>query len=418
MTPLLEAERRRLGDPRDRALLTHLVWTTLRWMGWADAVLEARLRKGLASLRPPLRWLLRLGVVQMFRMEGLPAYAAVDTSVALAGEMGFGGQKGLVNAVLRGLLREPPGDEELQRADPAEELAVRFSHPAWLVRRWLERWGREGTEAILRWNAATPPLCLRLRGTEARRRAVREALAGRGLQLEPGALVPDLYRVREGFAPEGDPLVLSGEVVVQDEGEALVVTAWPDEGPVLDACAGPGTKAGLLADRLAPQGIVGMDLAPARAQGVRETARRLGRPNLWAVAGDLRRLPLRRPFPAVLVDAPCSNLGVLARRPDARWLRRPEEIPRHGAAQRELLAAAAEAVAPGGSLVYSVCSLEPEETTEVVEGFLAGAGGAFRRQPFPGALPEILRSPEGDLLVRPGTLEMEGVYAACLRRRS
>lgn len=415
VTPLLAAARRRLADPRDRALVTQLVQSTLRWLGWADAVLDRRLRRGIDSVAPPLKAVLRLGIVHLFRVRGADPHGVVHTSVALAGELGFKGQSGLVNAVLRGLLRRPPGDGDLPAGD--EGLAAGLSHPRWLIDRWISRYGRERTLAICRWNTTPPVLSLRIRGDASARAAFRGEMEAARIETLPGAVRPDFVRIEAGFVPEGSPWVAEGRLVVQDESEALVALLGRPGSPVLDACAGPGTKTGLLADGLGDGGrVIAWDVRHARSRKVAETARRLRLPGILTVTADLRSPPVRSGFRSVFVDAPCTNLGVLCRRPDARWLRRPEEIEGRSKLQEALLASAAERVERGGSLVYSVCSLEPEETERVVAGFLQGARGRFELGTVPAEIPAELHDGPGILRVLPGTLGMEGVYAAVFDR--
>jgi 16S rRNA (cytosine967-C5)-methyltransferase len=194
---------------------------------------------------------------------------------------------------------------------------------------------------------------------------------------------------------------------------------WPDPGvgPMLDLCAAPGTKTSHAAE-LAPDAlVVASDSAPRRAQRVRETAARLGLPNVVVLVADGRRPALRPVFRRVLVDAPCTSLGVLQRRPDARWLRSPGDVHDAAALQAQLLDAAAGLVLPGGWLLYSVCSLEKEETDDRIEAFLA-AQPAFEAAVLPEWVPDELRAAPGVLRVLPGTMGLEGVYAALLRRRS
>jgi 16S rRNA (cytosine967-C5)-methyltransferase len=364
-----------------------------------------------------MKWVLRLGVVQLCRMKGQEAYAVVDTSVGLAKKLGFGRQSGLVNAVLRGVLRDPPSDSETATGDPEGDLATSLSHPRWLVSRWLARYGPQVTEAILRWNNTPPRLSFRIRGDARSRAEVLHGMRQAGVDPASGAVLPDMHRLKAGFLPEESPWLAEGRIVIQDESEALVSCLWDPEPPVIDVCAGPGTKSGHLADRVGPTGlVVGWDLVWARAARVRETGRRLGRPNLLAVQADAMNPPVRGGFRSVLVDAPCTNLGVLCRRPDARWIRRPEEISERASLQRKLLEAAVDLLAPGGYVVYSVCTLEPEETEDVIAPLLLESGGRIEIAELLPSVPETLIDDRGCLRILPGTMGMEGVFAALLRK--
>jgi 16S rRNA (cytosine967-C5)-methyltransferase len=364
-----------------------------------------------------MKWILRLGVVQLLKMRGQEAYAVVDISVGLAKKLGFGRQGGLVNAVLRGIARDPPSDSEIATGDPERDLATTLSHPRWLVSRWLGRYGLQVTEAVLRWNNTPPQLSFRIRGDARTRAEVLRGMREAGFDPAPGAILPDMYRFKAGFLPEESPWLAQGRIVIQDESEALVSCLWDPEPPVIDLCAGPGTKSGHLADRVGPTGlVVGWDLIRERAARVRETGRRLGRPNLLAVQADAMNPPARGGFRSILVDAPCTNLGVLCRRPDARWIRRPEEILERASLQRKLLEAAVDLLAPGGYVVYSVCTLEPEETEDVIAPLLLESGGRLDISELPSSVPEALVDDQGCLCILPGTMGMEGVFAAVLRK--
>ncbi|MBU1702170.1 MAG: hypothetical protein KJ970_10425 [Candidatus Eisenbacteria bacterium] len=413
----LDAARRQLEDPRDRAFLTNLIFTTFRWLGWADAVLDARLRQGLASLTPPLRNILRIGIVQLYRMKGREPHAVVHTSVALAKRMTGDRRHNLVNAVLRGLLREPPGEREIRTGDEMEDLARIYSHPSWILKRWDAQYGRERLLEICRWNNASPQLSFRIRGGGAVREVLLSELRAEGLSPEPGALLPDHYRLEAGYIPEESRWVKEGRIVIQDESEALVPLLWDPRPPILDTCAGPGTKLGRLAEMSADAGVVlGWDLTWERIRLVAETASRLELPNIRCVVADATRPPIRGPVGAILVDAPCSNLGVLCRRPDARWLRRPREIEERAALQKELVGEALKLLGPGGLLLYSVCSLEPEETDGVLAPFTLEEGGPLEWVEPAISLPEDIRGGRGRLRIRPGQRGMEGVYAALGRK--
>ncbi len=402
-------------DSRDRRLVTMLVRTVHRWRGRADAVLDARLTKGLRSLDPVTLNVLRIAYVQLFHMDQIPPHAAVHTAVDTAWKNSGPGKARLVNSVLRGLLARRPGPWDWKDRRPVERLAAELSHPVWLIERWLRRWDAETVRRVCEWNNGNPELHLRL-SPGAERAKVEEALRAEGLTVHPGAVLPEALRVTGNLQVARHPLVLDGKVTVQDESQMMVAKLLGGgRGPVADVCAAPGTKTAQLASESPDALIVAMDAKPRRLRKVVETARRLDLENVQCVSGDATRPPLRGALGRVLVDAPCTSLGVLRRRPDARWLRSPGEIPDAASLERQILQAASGLVAPGGLLLYSVCTLEPEETDEVVEDFLS-RNTDFSRAQLPEWVPEEVRAGEGTIRVIPGTLGMEGLFACLMRR--
>ncbi len=405
-------------DERDRRFVTQLVRATHRWRGRADRVLDVRLKRGVRSLDLSTLNILRLAYVQLFHLDQIPPHAAVHTAVDLTWRKSGEGKARLVNSVLRGLLSKRPEPAEWRRGRGADALEGELSHPAWLLERWLAHWGEQTTRAVCAWNNEPPDVHVRVHGDEATRGDVRTALAAEGFGVQGGALLEECLRLEGGSHVRGHPLLRDGKLSIQDESQALVGRLWPDPRavPVLDMCAAPGTKSSHLAEQTGTGPIVATDLAYRRIQRVAATRARLGLEQILPLVADARRLPFRQPFARVLLDAPCSGLGVLRRRPDARWLRTPGELHDAARLQRKLLDAAAALVAPGGWLVYSVCSLEPEETGRQVEAFL-GRWPGFRPSPLPEWIPAQLRDAGGALCVVPGSLGMEGVYAAVMQRR-
>ncbi|MFC1572454.1 16S rRNA (cytosine(967)-C(5))-methyltransferase RsmB [Candidatus Eisenbacteria bacterium] len=404
-------------EPRDRKFVTSLVRTTLRWRGRADAVLDRRLARGLRSLSKVMSNVLRLAYVQLFHIEGIPARAVVHTAVELARLQGGEGMARLANSVLRQLIRVPPTSEDWSGRGGSAALEGELSHPAWLLNRWIRQWGIEKTRRLCSWNNGTPSLHLRVRGDESQRKAVVKELEESGLRCAPGELLEETLRVDGHFPVGSHPRVKDGTITLQDESQALVGHLWPQPlaGVTLDLCAAPGTKCSHVA-QLNPEGsVLAMDSSLERARMIAATKIRLDLRKLHVIVGDGRRPPLGGAYPRVLLDAPCSGLGVLRRRPDARWLRSGSEIVAAAKLQRQLLERAATLVAPGGSLLYSVCTLEPEETEQRVSGFLKRQP-RFRPGELPDWLPEEVKSGDGVVRVFPGTLGMEGLFAALMRK--
>jgi 16S rRNA (cytosine967-C5)-methyltransferase len=305
----------------------------------------------------------------------LPARAAVHESVELA-RASRPQAAGFVNAVLRRLAREGGAPAPDPQSDPLGWLTSEGSLPRWLAERWLAGLGAETACARARALRERPEPVLRLNPgrPEALERA-REA----GLELQPLA-VAGAHRVASG---RPGPLAREGLLYVQDLGSQIAARLAARPGRVLDACAAPGGKALLLADAFgAGSTVVAAEAAPPRLRTLRALVERWGASNVRLVRADSVRPPFSSGFDGILLDAPCSGLGTLARHPDIRWRARAEDLRRHSGRQRDLLAALAPLVAPGGALVYAVCSLEPEETEEVVRDFLAGHS-QFEVAPLP-----------------------------------
>lgn len=360
-----------LDTARDRALASHLAYDTVRFSGTLDWALGHVLTRPLEDVEPALARVLRLGALQLLRSD-VPAHAAVDTCVVLAREAvptrRAAGAGGFVNGVLRALDRRratlPWPDED---RDPVGALALRTAHPRWIVTDLRDRLGHDRAAAVLAADDAPPGVTLRAVGD---RDALVEELRADGVEASAGG-APQAVR-----APGADPrrlaAVAEGRAVVQDEAsQRVVLAAGVTPGTrVLDLCAGPGGKTGYLAALAGVDGppVVAVEQHPHRAELVRETAARLG------VVVDVRLGDAVTPpvgvderFDVVLLDAPCTGLGVGRRRPEVRWRRTPQDVSALAEVQRRLLEAAARLVAPGGQLTYSVCTWTAGETDAVAD---------------------------------------------------
>jgi 16S rRNA (cytosine967-C5)-methyltransferase len=371
-------------DPRDAGLCTELVYGTLRWRRHLDWRLGPHLNRPLDKLDPWVRSLLRLTAYQLFFLDRVPRWAAVDEAVSLAKlKSRKPGPPEFVNAVLRALTRAtgPPPLPAL----PIEAAAVRCAFPDWIAARWIARYGPTEAEALMLASNERPPTTIRVNTL----RITRDALAARLRDEElaetrPTALAPEGLVVERGAVGRWAAFT-EGWCTVQDEASMLVARLLdPQPGEVVaDACAAPGTKATHLAELMRNRGrIVAMDPQAARLKLVGRASSRLGihviEPHLGGAAALAGRW--RGKCDRVLVDAPCSNLGVLRRNPDVKWRRTEEDLRRLQDKQRTILAAAAAMAKPGGRLVYATCSLEPDENEGVVATLL-GDGAPWRVDP-------------------------------------
>ena len=399
----------------DRRLAYEIAAGVLRSRTVLDERLAPLVPRGWDGVAAPLQDVLRIGAYQLTALDRVPAHAAVSTSVALAREAGGARAGGFVNAVLRRVAAPADrtggtgGTGGLREGDDAAGLARRYSHPEWLVRRWVERFGAEGAKALLERNNTRPELVLQ--PARAPLHELRKRWEAAGVVARPAPFGAGLLTDRS--RPGDLPGFAEGDFVVQDPAQALV--AWfadlPPETVVYDACAAPGGKA--IAIGRAARGVVAADVSRSRARRLLENVRRAGSGREHVVVADARHPPIRGAA-AVLVDAPCLGTGTFARHPDARWRVTPEALARLAAQQAQLLDAAADAVGPGGLLVYATCSLEPEENELQVDRFLARHPG-FTREPADG-FPAALLSPRGDLMMLPHRHGTDGGFAARLRR--
>jgi 16S rRNA (cytosine967-C5)-methyltransferase len=400
-------------DEDDRRLAHEMAAGVLRRQQALDARLAALVTRDWSKVPARLQDLLRLGAYQMVVLDRVPAHAAVDTSVSLAREEGGPRASGFVNAVLRRLGAQPevmaPSAEPAGEVADAEALARRHSHPLWLVERWLRRFGPGETARLLEWNDRRPRLVLQ----PARQGAaeLEQRWKDAGIRAEPAAFGAGLVTDRR--RPEELPGFAEGAFLVQDPAQALL--AWfadlPAGATLYDAAASPGGKTIALGREA--RLIVAGDVSRTRVERLARNLRRAGSGREHPVVADGRRPPVRS-VGAVLLDAPCLGTGTFARHPDARTRVAPAALARLAGLQAELLESLAEVVAPGGLLIYSTCSLEPEENELQVERLLA-EHPEFRREPsetFPGAL----LSEQGDMAILPQRHEMDGAYAARLRR--
>jgi 16S rRNA (cytosine967-C5)-methyltransferase len=426
----------------DRRLATQLAYGVLRRRGTLDALLRAVVSRQKHEVEPWLWETLRLGAFQLALLTHIPAHAAINETVELAAVFGRPGAKGFVNGVLRALSQLLTGEEILSpaanalpleagryrrlarpvlpdpTAEPVQYVAAAFSLPRWLVEGWHGRFGWDELVRLGFWFAGPAPLWLRVNRLRTERTAFLDALRVANIAAEPGE-VADSVRLTDHVTIRELPGYAEGWFSVQDASAMRVAAALnPQPGMrILDLCAAPGGKTTHLAERMNNQGsIVACDVDDHRLKTVSDLARRLGitiietkclasaaRPASGGrkSPGDSTLDPPDGPFDAILVDVPCSNTGVLGRRPEVRWRLKPADFEHLVPLQTKLLIQAGERVRPGGAIVYSTCSIEPEENRQVVDNVLR-------------ALADLQREAEEEQL--PGK-PADGGYWARLRRR-
>jgi 16S rRNA (cytosine967-C5)-methyltransferase len=403
--------------PRDEALATELIYGTLRHRAEIDWALSRLSRRPLGDLPSRIRTILRMGAYQILFLDRIPPAAACWEAVELAKRAGHRGTARLVNAVMRRLADSPsvvPDD-----GGTAEGIALRYSHPAWLVARWIERFGIAETRALCAANNQIPPSAIRLNTLRGTPESLTARLAAIGVETIPSAFLPEGRHITAGSPDARKVGYDAGWFSPQDEGSMLVarlVGARPGD-TVIDACSAPGGKTTHLAALMENCGrIIACDIRPAKLAAVSRHSARLGASIVEVRELDAARIGAEYPGAAqrVLVDAPCSGLGVVRRRPEIKWRLREESLAALAARQQEILGGSAGAVRPGGLLVYSVCSVEPEEGPAVAEEFLARHPGfePSSVEPTPPAVP----GPRGAQFLYPHRCGTDGFFVAAFRR--
>lgn len=363
----------------DAGLTTELVYGTIARLNTIDYYLEKFVTKGLGKLAPWVRNLLRLSFYQIYYLDRIPPHAAVNEAVNIAKRRGHQGISGMVNGVLRNVLRRK--DELVLPTDlPAvQRIALEHSHPEWLVARWVEQYGEAAAEEICRSNNEPPSVSVRANLSRVSRAELLGSMIQDGLDASASPLSPAGIVVRGGGNMALTSWYREGLLSIQDESSMLVGEAVdPEPGmKVLDCCAAPGGKTCHMAELMEGTGsgeVIANDIHPHKAKLIADQAVRLGLHKVSTLSCDAAKLADRFPqesFDRILLDAPCSGFGVIRRKPDLKWSKRPEDVTDIAKLQRELLDAVCGLLKPGGLLVYSTCTIEPAENGDQVRGFLA-----------------------------------------------
>lgn len=401
----------------DRALSYEIVLGVLRRQLWLDYLIEHYTRRSATKLDAPVRLALRMGLYQLRFLSRIPPSAVVNEAVNLAHLKRVRSAASLINGALRRAVREPDFDPAAQITDAVERVAVRHSHPAWLIKRWAGWLGLEEAEKFAESNNLAPPVAFRVVKNGKETQAVLNELRAEGGEVEASKIAPGAWRIR-GASSLLRKMAGSGRIYLQDEASQLVahVVAARAGERVLDACAAPGSKSTHLADLACDEAlVVAGDFHRHRLNPLIEASARQGLKSVLPLVHDAAQsLPFAdETFDRVLVDAPCTGTGTLRRNPEIRWRIRAEDPLALQAVQLRILRNSAKSVRRGGRLIYSTCSVEPEENEQVMAQFLREESGWRKAQL---EVPGFLRREEGTARLWPQRDGADGFFIAAIER--
>lgn len=361
-------------DPRDRSLITEIVYGTIQNQRLLDFYLQPFLKQRVEKLEQWVKQLLRMSLYQFIFLDRVPEHAVVHESVEISKTRGHKGITGMINGVLRNFLRSTKASTEKVN-DAQERLAIETSHPTWLVKRWVKQFGMERATKICQENNLPPNMTIRVNLLKSSREKIKEALLKEGFEVEETANAKEGLRIIAGGNVTQSGLFKEGHFTVQDESSMLIAPLLdPHPGMnVLDACAAPGGKTTHLAEYMNNEGqVLAVDLHPHKEKLVQFNAKRLGTSIVKTLVSDARKLNMKvgQEFDRILLDAPCSGFGVIRRKPDLKWKKTESDIAQISRIQYDLLSHVAPLLKKEGQLVYSTCTYDPEENQEVIDRFL------------------------------------------------
>ncbi|MBT2756064.1 16S rRNA (cytosine(967)-C(5))-methyltransferase RsmB [Mesobacillus foraminis] len=409
-------------DKKDTGLLTELIYGTLQRRMTLDFYLDPFIKNN-SKLEKWVLQLLRLTLYQMVYLDRVPDRAAIFEAVEIAKRRGHKGIAGVVNGVLRSIQRQGlPSLDAI--SDPTEKLAIETSHPVWLVKRWVSQFGHEKTKEMCEMNLTAPLQTARVNVTRISVEDCLLQLDKEGFLVEPSPIIPEAIKCLRGNLAASNTFK-EGLLTIQDESSMLAAYALgvKKDDRILDACAAPGGKSTHIAEKLQNSGkVLSLDLHEHKVKLIAENAGRLGLTNIETKKLDSRTIQGHieaETFDSILLDAPCSGLGVMRRKPDMKYTKREEDLSRLQQIQLDLLEAVSPLVKKGGTIVYSTCTVDREENQETVRLFLEKNPG------FEGDLSLADRMPEAvrplirgyDIQILPQDLGSDGFYIACLQRK-
>ncbi|WP_413380052.1 16S rRNA (cytosine(967)-C(5))-methyltransferase RsmB [Alkalihalobacillus sp. 1P02AB] len=412
-------------EKRDVGLLTELVYGTVQRKLTLTFFLTPFVKKGLESLEPWVKTLLQMSVYQLVYLERVPERAVIHEAVTIAKKRGHDGTASLVNGILRSVQREGvPSFEKV--TNQTKRLAFEYSFPKWLVRRWLTTYGEEETREMMKMSLKPPVVSLRVNQLKTNQDDLAKILKEEGVLTRKGELSSDALIVEEGNAFKTNAY-RSGLFTAQDESSMLVAKALgPKAGEhILDSCAAPGGKSTHIAELMNNEGtLLSVDLHEHKVQLIREQAKRLDLSMIEVVAADVRAFSQKTPvesFDAILLDAPCSGLGVIRRKPDIKWAKKESDIQDIAEIQAMILEAVAPLLKKGGRLVYSTCTIDQEENEAIVEHFIQTHPEFQWDITLSDRLPEKIvqskRYKGGSVTILPHDYETDGFFIASLMKK-
>ena len=416
---LLDNELRNaeLNGP-DKALLYEIVHGVTRWEGRLDWILNGFYKGQFSKAIPNLKNGLRVALYQILFLDRIPDHAAVNEAVEFVKKLQGQKPADLTNAILRNIIRNK---NSIRYPDPNEDiigyLSAYYSHPAWMVKRYLERFGREDTEKLLNANNEKPYLTLRINAIKTNPQEFKNLLQQVNLKFRPGKFLPEFVQLQNLTNITAWEYFVKGYFNIQDESAGLAVRllAVAPGMNVLDMCAAPGGKTAYLGSLMNNQGsITALDRYEGRLKLVRKNNERLGLTCVTTIESDALEFE-SKPFDRVLADVPCSGSGTLSKKPDIKWKKDIFDLRKMSEIQLKLIAKASTLVKPGGVLVYSTCSIEPEENIEVVKKFLESHPN-FKLESAKGKVEDTLVDENGCIQTLPQKHQMDGAFAAKLIR--
>ncbi len=410
-----EMKNNELSGP-DKALLYEIVHGVVRWMGRLDWILNGFYKGTFSKAIPNLKNGLRVALYQIMFLDRVPDYAAVNEAVEFVKKLQGAKPAGLTNAVLRNIIRSK---EAIRYPNPEEDLvgylSAYYSHPSWMVKRYLERFGKEETEKLLMANNEKPYLTLRINALRVKPEEFKTLLDSVNLRYSPGKFLPEFFKLQNLTNITAWEYFVRGYFNIQDESAGLACRLLQvrDEMRVLDLCAAPGGKTAYIAALMHDTGqIVALDRFESRLKILRRNMQRLGLNSVKTIETDALEYQDGE-FDRVLADVPCMGTGTLSKKPDIKWKKDIFDLRQLNDLQYRLLCKAGEVVKPGGVVVYSTCSIEPEENYGIVEKFL-NEHPNFKLESAEGKFPDAILDEHGCVQTFPHKHKMDGAFAAKL----
>ncbi len=403
----------------DRGLITEVVNGVLRWRYRLDWYLSRLYVGQYDTLIPDVKNNLRSSVYQLMYLDKIPAYAVLNEAVEIAKKKYNQKTANLVNAILRNYLRQARKLAFVEmKLEYMERLCVMYSHPQWMVQRWIEQWGVDDAIELCKNNNQRPTITVRLNNLLANSDSFFKMMDENGIEYEAHEEFSEFIRIKNFSEFRKLDFLKNGWVSVQDISTGIPVRLLdPQPGDkILDMCAAPGGKSGFIAEKMQNQGfLLSMEKHPNRASQLRENLKRLGVQNGSVIAADATHLPLNEKFDKILLDAPCTGFGVLNKRVDLRWKRKPQDLENLQRLQRKLLEVAADIVDVNGIVVYSTCTIETDENERIIEKFLEQHPG-FKLENLVGELPDKYLWNHTSVRTFSHRHQMDGSFAVRLRK--